>query len=376
MSGTLSLYILRRFLGIALGAFLAVFALVAIVDLVELMRANRAGMAGFADLVIMAMMRAPAITITAAPFTILLASMTCFAWFARSSELVVMRGAGVSVWVILAPVLAAAVMLGVLSFAVYNPVASALSGRFLQLEERLIGRASSALSVSADGLWLRQGDQDGQTVINAARASGPVDRLWDVSIFQFDTSDRLTRRIDARSAALGDQSWRLSGVQRWDFAATDPNEADTGNVQRETVAVTTGEMTIPTNLTTARIQESFAPPDTISFWKLPEFVRLLEDSGFSSARHRLHWHALLAAPIAFAAMVLVGAAFSMRHVRFGGLGMMALGCVISGFGYFFLSDIARALGSSGAIPVTVAAWAPPASAVLLALGLLLHFEDG
>ena len=48
-----------------------------------------------------------------------------------------------------------------------------------------------------------------------------------------------------------------------------------------------------------------------------------------------------------------------RHVRFGGLGYMALGCVVAGFGYFFLSDIANALGASGAVPVMLAAWAPP-----------------
>jgi lipopolysaccharide export system permease protein len=53
-----------------------------------------------------------------------------------------------------------------------------------------------------------------------------------------------------------------------------------------------------------------------------------------------------------------------------------LGCVLSGFGYFFLSDIASALGSSDAVPVLIAAWAPPISAVLFALGLLLHLEDG
>jgi lipopolysaccharide export system permease protein len=55
---------------------------------------------------------------------------------------------------------------------------------------------------------------------------------------------------------------------------------------------------------------------------------------------------------------------------------MALGCVLSGFGYFFLSDIATALGASGAVPVLIAAWAPPVSAILLSLGLLLHLEDG
>ncbi len=130
------------------------------------------------------------------------------------------------------------------------------------------------------------------------------------------------------------------------------------------------------SLTTESIQESFAPPVTISFWKLPKFIPLLDASGFSSSRHRLHWHSLLATPVVFFAMVLIGAAFSMRHVRFGGLGYMALGCVLSGFGYFFLSDIAAALGASGAVPVLIAAWAPPASAVLLALGLLLHLEDG
>jgi lipopolysaccharide export system permease protein len=372
MISTLSLYIVRRFLSIAIGAFLAVFALVAIVDLVELMRANRNGTAGFADLVMMALMRAPSITITAAPFTVLLASMTCFAWYARSSELVVMRGSGASVWVILTPALIAGVILGILSFTVYNPVASALSARFQSLEERYFGRSSSSLSVSPDGLWLRQGDQSGQTVIQAARASATLDRLWDVSIFQFDTEDRLARRIDGRSAVLEDRVWRLTGVSRWDFAAA----GDADAALRETVAVTSPEMTIPTDLTTERIQESFAPPETIGFWKLPAFIETLEESGFSSARHKLHWHAMLAAPVAFLAMVLVGAAFSMRHVRFGGLGMMALGCVIAGFGYFFLSDLARALGASGAVPVTVAAWAPPASAVLLALGLLLHFEDG
>jgi lipopolysaccharide export system permease protein len=115
---------------------------------------------------------------------------------------------------------------------------------------------------------------------------------------------------------------------------------------------------------------------TISFWKLPKFIALLESSGFSSSRHRVYWHRLLAIPVVFFAMVLIGAAFSMRHVRFGGLGYMALGCVLSGFGYFFLSDIAAALGASGAVPVLIAAWAPPLSAVLLALGLLLHLEDG
>lgn len=377
MSWTLSRYIALRFLWISAAAFLAVLALVVIVDLVELMAKNSDGNASFASLVGMAFLHAPSITITAAPFTMLLASMTCFAWLARRSELVVTRAAGVSVWAVLTPALVMAALLGVLVFAVYNPVASAFASRFASLEERYFGRSSSQLSVGADALWLRQGDETGQTVIRADRASGDVQRLWDVTVFAFDEADRLSRRIEARSAVLAERHWQLYGAREWRFldaGATAATDADAA--RRETVAEVLGEARLPTDLTPERIQDSFAQPRTISFWKLPAFIETLESSGFSSVRHRLHWHALLAVPVIFCAMVLVGAAFSMRHARFGGLGAMALGCVMAGFGYFFLSDLAMALGASGSVPVMVAAWAPPSAAVLLAVGLLLHVEDG
>ncbi|HUS53796.1 MAG TPA: LPS export ABC transporter permease LptG [Thermohalobaculum sp.] len=374
MSVTLGFYIARRFLAITCSAFVAVFLLIATVDLVELMRSSGTGRAGFADLVGMALLHAPSITITAAPFTVLLSSMACFAMFARSSELVVTRAAGVSVWRLLFPALLAAILLGVFVVTVYNPLAAAFASRFEALESRYFERSSSRLSVSADGLWLRQGGPGGQTVIRAQRASSTIDRLWTVNVFQFDPDDRFYRRIDARSARLDNQAWHLTGVRRWDLLAFEIDNAGSSSIATRPELI--DEMQISTDLTSESIQESFAPPETISFWKLPRFIRILEGSGFSSNRHRLHWQGLLAMPAVFVAMVLIGAAFSMRHLRFGGLGYMALGCVLSGFGYFFLSDIAAALGASGAVPVPIAAWAPPLSAVLFALGLLLHLEDG
>jgi lipopolysaccharide export system permease protein len=374
MPGTLSLYIARRFGVMALWMFAAVLVLVVVIDLVELMRTNERGLAGFGDLLSMALLHAPSVTITAAPFVVLLASMTVFAMLARSSELVVTRAAGVSAWRLITPAVFCAALLGVFAFSVYNPLASAFATRFEILEQRFFDESASRLALSDQGLWLRQGGEPGQTVIRAKRASSTIERLWDVSIFQFDRADRLSRRIDARTAVLGEQSWTLGGVRTWDLsdAAGTSRAAALG----ETRAVGLDEIRIPTDLTVEHIQDSFAAPETIGFWKLPGFIALLEESGFSSTRHRMHWHSLLSAPVVFVAMVLVGAAFSMRHIRFGGLGFMALGCVLAGFGYFFVSDIASALGASGAVPVTIAAWVPPLAAMLFALGLLLHLEDG
>ncbi|MGF1447698.1 MAG: LPS export ABC transporter permease LptG [Pikeienuella sp.] len=374
MTPTLSLYVARRFFVIAMATFAAVLALVILVDLVELLGKNSAGRADFGDLLWMALLHAPSITITAAPFTVLLAAMVSFAWFARRSELVVTRAAGVSVWALIAPAVMVAVLLGVGAFSVYNPVAAAFAQRFDRLEEELFGRSSSRLSVAGGGIRLRQGDADSQTVILARGASETATTLERVIVFGYGEDDQLERRIDAAQAVLVAGAWRLTQARVWSVGTGEMDSL--GAAQRQIVPEVRDTLEIPTNLTREQILESFAPPRTISFWDLPEFIALLEKSGFTSNRHRLHWHSLLAAPVVFAAMVLLGAAFSMRHARFGGLGAMALGCVLTGFAYFFLSDVASALGASGAVPVVLAAWGPPAAAVLFALGLLLHLEDG
>ena len=124
------------------------------------------------------------------------------------------------------------------------------------------------------------------------------------------------------------------------------------------------------------MQESFASPDTLSFWALPGFIELLDRSGFSSVRHRLHFQALLALPLLAATMTLVSAGFSMRLARRGGGARMTGSGVASGFALFVVSKIAEEIGQSGALPVALAAWAPAASGLMLAVALLLHTEDG
>ena len=41
-----------------------------------------------------------------------------------------------------------------------------------------------------------------------------------------------------------------------------------------------------------------------------------------------------------------------------------------------VSEVANQFGTSGAVPVVLAAWAPAAAGLFLALALLLHLEDG
>ncbi len=137
-----------------------------------------------------------------------------------------------------------------------------------------------------------------------------------------------------------------------------------------------GTMRLPTDLTVGRVQESFASPDTLSVWALPDFIALLERSGFSAIRHRLHFQTLLALPLLAATMTLVSAGFSMRATRRGGVAQMIGSGVAAGFMLFVVSKVAEEFGQSGTLPAVLAAWAPAAAGCMLAVSLLLHLEDG
>ena len=76
------------------------------------------------------------------------------------------------------------------------------------------------------------------------------------------------------------------------------------------------------------------------------------------------------------AMVLIGAAFTLRHSRRGATTYIIAGGVITGFTLYFFSDVVMALGLSETVPVPLAAWSPPGIALLLGLATLLHLEDG
>src|SRR3546814_3755319 len=60
---------------------------------------------------------------------------------------------------------------------------------------------------------------------------------------------------------------------------------------------------------------SFASPEAMSFWELPEFIATLEAAGFSGHRHRLHYYTLLVYPLLLCSMVLIAAVFTLRVNR-------------------------------------------------------------
>jgi lipopolysaccharide export system permease protein len=276
-----------------------------------------------------------------------------------------MRAAGISALQLIAVPVLAAMAIGMVFVAIVNPFVAASIKRGAAVEEDFRS-SSSLLSFSREGVWLRQADSDGQTVIQAARTNADGTILSRVHMHRFDADGTLYASLEAPAARLTPGAWLLENAFEWKL---DPD----GRFVRTADA---GRLSLPTTLTSDEILESFAPPETVGFWDLGRFIAQMEASGFSGLRHRLYLQSELAKPALYAAMVLIGAAFALRPTRFGQTGVMILLAVLAGFALYFLKDFAESLGGRGQIPLLVAAWTPPVAAIMLAVSLLLHLEDG
>ena len=365
---TLHLYLARRFARsflMVLGVFLVILVLL---DLIEQIRRFGDTDASFGRLFTLALLHVPETLYGILPLIMILATLAMFLGLARSSELVVARASGRSaIHSLIAPILVSAVI-GVLAVAIFNPIVAATSKQFETLADALSGRDSSQLSVSADGLWLRQGDEAGQTVIRAARTNLDGTELSGATFLGFDPEGRPAFRIEAERALLVPGAWQITGAKEWRF--------DTDADIPEAAAFESAQMSLASNLTRDQILDSFGTPSAIPIWELPGFIGDLEKAGFSARNYRTFFHMELALPLFIVAMVLVGAGFTMRHTRFGRTGLMVLLALGLGFSLYFIRDFAAILGENGQIPILLAAWGPAVASVLLPLGLLLHLEDG
>lgn len=332
-------------------------------DYIELIRRGGSRIQATLGLLLeMAALQSPQTAQEVLPFAILFGTMLAFWRLTRNNELVVARAAGVSVWQFLTPAVLVALLIGIAAVTIFNPVASVAAAAYEKLDARILSEGSDNTLLSSAGFWLRQSDAAGnQVIIHGADLASHDMVLTNVSIFFFDDHTRFASRIDARTARLKSGAWDIENGVRW--SPDKPPEAF-------------ARWQLPTPLTARKIEESFASPDTMSFWDLPGYIELLERSGFPAQRQRLHYDVLLARPFLLCALVLVAAIFSLRMQRRGGTTLMVVGGVASGFVLYVVSNIVFALGISAKVPVALAAWTPTGVSLIFGASTLLHLEDG
>jgi lipopolysaccharide export system permease protein len=359
--GTLGRYFGLRFLSAVCSVFAGMLALIALIDYIELMR-RTGDLANVSALLIAktSFYRVPQIAERLMPFCVLVGAMSCFLNLSRRMELVIARAAGMSAWQFTSPAVLGALVLGTIATTLYNPLSASLQEQSKRLEAEVFGNRSGLIGNSG-GYWVRQRTVDGQSIINALSSQEQGVRLGGVTVFSYSANGQFQERIEAKTAVLQPGFWQLENASIY----------ATGLAPRYQ-----SPYRLNTNLTPEQVRESFATPETVSFWQLPLYIQIAEHSGLAAAAYRLQYHKLLSRPFMLAAMVLLAAAFSLRFFRFGGVQKMVLGGVGSGFLLYVLSKVTEDLSKAELMHPMAAAWLPVLVGGLTGFVALLYQEDG
>lgn len=331
-------------------------------DTIELIR--RAGgkdMIGLGDILVLALYKLPDVGQQILPFIILFASMATLWSLSQRKELECLRAAGLSVWQFLLPMVVTTFAIGLLYLSILHPLTAASMNRFEKLQSLYFGSGSKIVSLIDRGLWLRQEDETGNFILKAARIDARYWTMDDVTVLFFDKNNNHTQRIDAARANLRPNEWVFETVYK-----QQPGQEP----------VILPELRLETSLTTSSIAESFSDPQTISFWKLPHFIKSLEHTGLDTTPMKIYYQSLLMQPLLLVAMVFLAAATSLRTSRFTKLLPIVASGLGIGFIVFFFSGFLRALGAGHEIPIPMAIWIPPFVIIFCALATLMTLEDG
>jgi lipopolysaccharide export system permease protein len=307
--------------------------------------------------------KSPGSILVLLPFAFLFGSLFAFVNLNRRSELIAMRAAGVSAWRFVTPAAILAFAFGLMTIGVFNPVASKLSDHY----DKVVGQINHDADVKDKGaVYLRQGEGNQQIVIRAESQDEVIGHLKGVTFWVYDIDAKqvpvFRKRIDAQEATLRAGFWQLRNARE---ASVEGPAVPAYDV-----------LTIPSNLDPQKAFKKYASTQAVPFWRLPGLINQNRISGFSTSMYELKLHQLLSTPLMFAAMTALGAVFSLRLMRLGGMTGLVISGISLGFVIFFVNQLFSSMGKAGVIPIFLAGWSPAVLAMLAAMTLIVYTEDG
>ena len=304
-------------------------------------------------------LRSPQIASQFIPFAALMSIIVTLSGLSHSSEITIMRGAGMSIHRVLFPVGFVCLLVTIAHFA-FHELVTVKSSEALDYWEA----NDYALNLPEDtGTRTNiriQFDNENISAQSAARFGNAI-LLTQVTIIGL-TPDGLTRNvIEARAARHEDGVWRLFGVTF---------------LNAETLEVTHTDDAIWTNSLDPEFLFALTlKPDQTSLKELSLKIQQLGKERGDTREAMTSLLSRISKPMASLVMPLLGAIAGFGIHRQGVLLARAVGGASLGFTYFVGENLALALGKLGAMPAIIAAFFPFALFMVIGFTILLAMEN-
>ncbi len=298
------------------------------------------------------------------PLSILIASIITFHKLSKSSELIVIRSVGISIFKIIRPIIFICISIGILNMTILSPL-STMYGRYidkLKYKEKIT--TNNPFSFTKNGLWIKERSKDKQSFINVEYIQKIDNELHgnNIIIFTSNLNNIFQKKIHAETGILKSNILILNNVKSIN-SRLQVNKAKIYEYS--------------TNLTIDKIENASNLPTEFSFWQLPSFISFFEKAGFSVRKYKSYYYTLLFLPLSLIAMLFIGLIFSISTKRNQIYVIIRLfSGIITGFSVFFLDQVIHAFGVSGRFPILFSVISIPTIAILICINILLHLEEG
>jgi lipopolysaccharide export system permease protein len=274
----------------------------------------------FVDVTMYVLLTVPGRIYEYVPFAALIGCLIGLGQLASSSEIVVMRSAGVSVarlvWIVMQPTL-------------FVALSGFLIGEYVAPQTEQIAQSQKTIALSrgegiqgSRGLWNREGNT--YMSFNTVEANGVV---HGINLLQFNDSREIQSALRAERAVYQGEHWILEEVVETHFTSWETTQSQHATQRWET-GIT------PDLLTMVVVAPEYLPAKD-----LYRYSRYLFQQGLNSDDYRLAlWNKLLQ-PIAIAGLVLVAISFIFGPLRDGTMGFRIFAGVIIGIIFRTLQDL-------------------------------------
>lgn len=359
-------YVNKQFIANFLIVFFAVLGIILLFDAIETLRK----ISGREDLSLwfaaqLAVTRITKTVEIVVPFVVMVAAMITFWRLSKNNEFVVIRATGVSIFEFLRPLIIAAFLLGIANVTILNPISAKMFEWYQILHYRMDSRDPNAVLFSSKGLWIREAVNDHRVLLIQAKSLRQEDdgNVWmrDVSITELDQLSQIKKSYEAYFATLEGDTFHLKDVK-----------IIIGGQPVKTVS----DYAYKTSIDVQRIKENFIEPEAISFWQLPDTIHFYEKSGFSAQRHWMRFLSLLTSPFLLVGMTMLAAVFMLQNTLRGSAVLVrVIISIVTGFVFYFSSQLVFAFGLNGYIPIWLAVSAPAMIILLISTSLLIRMEE-
>lgn len=274
----------------------------------------------FYEMLIYILWRLPTSVYQYLPYAVLVGCLIGLGALASTSELVIVRAAGVSVarivWIVLQPVLFFIVMAIALGEYVIPYADQVAESR------RALALGYTVEDQSKRGVWHREGNQF--FYFNVVQPDG---QLFGFRRYSFAPNGELEQASFTRKASFQGDHWLEEGVLVTDFS-----EAGTESAQLETRRWNT-------ELTPRLLNIVAVEPETLSIASLHRYVEYLSDQNLYTSEYKLAFWQKVLQPLATASLVLIAISFVFGPLREVSMGQRIFTGVVFGIGFRLLQSL-------------------------------------